>query len=452
MWFKRRRKTEQDHALSESLRSLQSLLSETGRHEPNLDLRHAPADDTDADESGHESPDSWPAAGPALAAGPENGNHPRPGNHDAPAAGPGTPGGSGNRWRDLNLSFDAEPAIPRVRRDAEADDTTAPQGGTLADVETEPATPTDPAYGLAGEPTEDAAAPEPEDGAPDAAAPVDRGPPHEPGVSQPDSRAAEAADTADSGDTSIITDQNRDDDYDFPSQAEEGFLVLDLEEPQLSSPTAGAETGAPSAGEPMEHQFPETSAAIDDQLPEPDDGAGADDAATDAVALDFPLPEPPAHQPPAIEQDEQDAEREETTRDDVDTNTAAPVDDPLDPAPEEAAASEPPDDEPEPAEEPTIAGYDEGAEDQLHLELESSAVSEADIPVLTNAVYVPEPPAQKQETAPGPPESPHEGPIARCIDNLRVRLQLMGLDTLSNAQERELHDSLVELLDEIEHD
>lgn len=459
MWFKRRKKTEQDHALSESLRSLQSLLSETGRHEPNVDPRHGPADDTDADESG----DSRPAAGPALAANPGNGNRSRQNHHDTPAAEPDPPGGSGNRWRDLNLSFDAEAVSPRVRRDAGADDAAAPpespldaepasgaaaQERDLADAETESAAPADPAHGPDQESTGDAGIPEPEDETPETAAPIDYGPPQEPARSQSDSEAADGVDT------SVITDQNRDDDgYDFPHQAEDEFLVLDLEEPQLS-PAAGTDSGAPSAGQPTDHQSRENIAAIEDQLPNPAEGTGSDDITTDAVTFDSPLPEPPVNQPAGIEQNAPEAEHEETIRDHPDTVTLDddPPDDPLESALGEAAASEPSADEPGPSDEPATGDDDEQAEDQLHLELEASAVSEADIPVLTNAVYVPEPPAQKQEAPPGPPESPHEAPIARCIDNFRVRLQLMGLDTLSTAQEKELHDSLVEFLDEIEHD
>jgi hypothetical protein len=99
---------------------------------------------------------------------------------------------------------------------------------------------------------------------------------------------------------------------------------------------------------------------------------------------------------------------------------------------------------------------DEPGEDQLHLELESAEGIKDDIPTLTDAVYIPEAQPQGPEIAlPGPeiapPEpdtSPYDDGIERCLENLRVRLQLMGLDVLSAGQERELRDTLVEFLDD----
>jgi hypothetical protein len=100
----------------------------------------------------------------------------------------------------------------------------------------------------------------------------------------------------------------------------------------------------------------------------------------------------------------------------------------------------------------TKAGTDSASdEDQLHLQLEPDEPSEAEIPVLTNAVYVPDP-APRKPAPPGPVESPHEARIARFIDSLHVRFHLTGLDTLSPEQEKELHDTLVEFLDEPERD
>jgi hypothetical protein len=92
----------------------------------------------------------------------------------------------------------------------------------------------------------------------------------------------------------------------------------------------------------------------------------------------------------------------------------------------------------------------------LHLELESAEGIKDDIPTLTDAVYIPEAQPQGPEIAlPGPeiapPEpdtSPYDDGIERCLENLRVRLQLMGLDVLSAGQERELRDTLVEFLDD----
>ena len=52
------------------------------------------------------------------------------------------------------------------------------------------------------------------------------------------------------------------------------------------------------------------------------------------------------------------------------------------------------------------------------------------------------------EPGPGPDESPYDQDIERCLERLRVRLQLMGLGVLSAAQEKELHDTLVEFLDD----
>ncbi len=99
-------------------------------------------------------------------------------------------------------------------------------------------------------------------------------------------------------------------------------------------------------------------------------------------------------------------------------------------------------------------GEDEQEEDQLHLELEPDGEADAGIPVLTNAVYVPdtppEQPASPAFTPPGPAGSPHDAAITRCIDNLSVRFQLMGLDALSPAQEKELHDALVEFLEDFQ--
>lgn len=105
MWFKRRKKTEQDHALSQSLRSLQTLLNETDRREPSLEARQP---DTDS-----EAPAGIDDAAPPPAI---NG-----GNGDTILKEPAPPD-SASRWRDLNLSFDAEPVMPyRSRHGADID-------------------------------------------------------------------------------------------------------------------------------------------------------------------------------------------------------------------------------------------------------------------------------------------------------------------------------------------
>ncbi len=113
MWFKRHKKSEQDHALSESLRSLQSLLSETGRREPSLDPGDGPPGDPGSE------PPTEPR--PPRASNPGSGARPPAAQGDGGSAEPGTPDSSGNRWRDLNLSFDAEPVLPRARRDSPPD-------------------------------------------------------------------------------------------------------------------------------------------------------------------------------------------------------------------------------------------------------------------------------------------------------------------------------------------
>ncbi|MBS1270579.1 MAG: hypothetical protein MAG794_01536 [Gammaproteobacteria bacterium] len=104
MWFKREKKTEQDHALSESLRSLQNLLNETDRREPRLDTEH-PQSDSDVPDDSESTLDEAVRTEELSARVPEN---------------PAAPE-SGNRWRNLNLSFDADPVITRGNHSSDVD-------------------------------------------------------------------------------------------------------------------------------------------------------------------------------------------------------------------------------------------------------------------------------------------------------------------------------------------
>lgn len=401
MWFKRHKKSEQDHALSESLRSLQSLLSETGRREPSLDPGDGPPGDPGTE------PPSEPR--PPRASNSGSGARRPAAQGDGRSTEPGTPDSSGNRWRDLNLSFDAEPVLPRARRDSPPD---AGEPDPQAETRDEAHTAVDSGDGpealsveTSDQPVPDEAGHDPAAGSPETASrrygddmPVDAG---EPAVEPPD--LPEKPDV-DDGDLRVpepgpaVSDevaypaepQVRADPpaapgedegvapgHEFRPRSEEEVLVLDLEEPELPP----AETGADEADE----TFPDD---------EPDEPARHDPATPAGLR---------------------------------DTTVSKPFD--------------------EPAE-------DEQEEDQLHLELEPDAEADAGIPVLTNAVYVPDTPPEHPPTPaftpPGPAGSPHDAVITRCIDNLSVRFQLMGLDALSPAQEKELHDALVEFLEDFQ--
>ncbi|HSH41840.1 MAG TPA: hypothetical protein VK973_06920, partial [Arenicellales bacterium] len=97
-----------------------------------------------------------------------------------------------------------------------------------------------------------------------------------------------------------------------------------------------------------------------------------------------------------------------------------------------------------------MAETDQETEDQLNLELDEEAV-DADIPVLTNAVYVPV--EASAEGAPAAaPMSRHEPRIRQCVAALRSRLRDGGLEPLSDDQEQELRAVLVELFEDIASD
>lgn len=380
MWFKRRKKSEQDHALSESLRSLQSLLSETGRREPSLDPRGMPADEAEAEAKaaagarpGVRQAHAGPRAGTRDASPPET-RQP-----DAPPDEPTAPGDSGTRWRDLNLSFDAEPVLPRARRDEapapERDAAPEPPGAPG----TKPGAPEMPV-------------PEPEHGPADDDAAVEA-PPGADDAADTEAPAAPAAD------------------------AEPQLPAAEPEpEPRLDDEPAVAGTAEPDV------------VTYDPAAAGPASGAGPVDELGEEAVRSEPIRG--ASGMPSTGDEDDDSGYGFRSRSDEEVlvlDLEAPA----------AAAG---------------AGAElEQEEDQLHLELESDDASEADIPVLTNAVYVPETPPQ-QPAPPDPAGSPREASIGRFIDDFRVRLQLMGLEALSAAQEKELHEALVEFLDELKHD
>ncbi|MDZ7842809.1 MAG: hypothetical protein U5R46_18585 [Gammaproteobacteria bacterium] len=399
MWFKRQKKSEQDHALSESLRSLQSLLSETGRREPTLD----PGDATPGD-PGTEPPADRPSEPrPPRAANPEGVAQPQAAHRDGRRAEPEPPDSAGNRWRDLSLSFDAEPVLPRARHDDNTPDAEVPESDTEAEgageVQTVAAGAGDVPHKVSVE-TVDPPVPDEAD--------------DDPAAGSPDPETA-----PDEGDVPVETGEPSLEPLDQPP-------TPDVDDPPVPE-TVPVEPGAAA--------YP----------PEPDDQADGDVASDpgfrprsdeEVLVLDLEEPGPP----PA----------ETRTGDAYDTD---PDDDPGDPAPHDAAPAEDPRYTPggEPLDEP---GLDEQAEDQLHLELEPDGNADAGIPVLTNAVYVPDTPATQPAapafTPPDPAGSPHDEAIAQCVDNLRVRFQLMGLEALSPAQEKELHDALVDFLDDFQ--
>lgn len=385
MWFKRHKKSDQDHALSESLKSLQSLLSETGRREPSLDPREAPPEDADSERSAERS--AGPLSPRPADAASGAGHTTEPG--AAPSGESGLPESSGNRWRDLNLSFDAEPILPSARRGDKS-------GAEDRSTDTEPVV--DPVVGP------EAGVRPPEPGG-------DRSDPAESSV--PDEPAPPQAETAAEG-PDISTPDDRMD------PREDKALPQHPERTDPDIPEIGAD--APSR--------PEASATGEDDVADDHEWSRQDD---EVLVLDLEDPEPqPAAAPGTTADEAVDAGHPAT----VDASPEATV-----AAAAGSVAASPP---------------DEMAEDQLHLELEPDDMSDADIPVLTDAVFVPdeprEHPAPEAFTPPGPAESPYAESISRCIDNLRVRFQLTGLDALSTEQEKELHDALVELLDELRHD
>lgn len=455
MWFKRRKKSEQDHALSESLRSLQSLLSETGRREPSLDPSNTPADDEGVAPSAGSRPGMRRAltaqqggSGSATRARP-----PEPDHSAARSAEPGAAVDSGNRWRDLNLSFDAEPVLPRARRSsdggAKPPDTTpeppaAPQTKpapttraleTVIDDNDSPAKPdagpptapaghdesmVSPANATSGPPSDGDAEDDAEQAEPDVVTYGLGSTTPAPGGEAPQEVTGSET-TRETSDLPSAGDEQSPSDYEIRSRSDDEVLMIDLDEPE-PSPPGGVD---PEATEPVEivnadSESPASNTALDDPAAAPDDAAQVDDAMQDVESPESPRQSDAASGMAAVEPD-----------------TPAPVRDEV--GPEDTAGP------------PREAENEENEENQLHLKLESDEASEADIPVLTNAVYVPD--ASPEQTAPpGAAESPHEASVERFMDNFRARLQLMGIATLSAAQEKELCDAVVELLDELEGD
>ncbi len=447
MWFKRRKSTEQDHALSESLKSLQSLLSETGRREPNLD----PADEPDVIAQSAPDPRDAPALKPRPSRRPAStGDDAR--SHEPPAS-----DAASNRWRDLSLSFDAEPVLPKTRRDrdaaAEHPDTTPPPISESAEPveaarQPEADADADAPAALSDRGAEDTAAEaenrdaenqEPEDGpggpvAPEPPAAVQTRAPAGSEPTEPDIvtyGATEESPLPTPGSDALIhgppppdpaadkmesADADAASDYGFRSREDEEVLVLDLDAP-------GTMESGTTATEPSDSGGPVP--ADDAGSREPDPGDEPDSPAHDEVALNgAPPDDAPAGGPPDMESDAAEESHGSTT-------TLPGIDTPV---PDETDES--------------IPG-EEAEEDQLHLELEATGDSEADIPVLTNAVYVPGAPP---EPPPPPVDSPHAARIGHCIDNLRARLRLMELDALSAEQEQALHDTLAELLEDLERE
>ncbi|MFZ0486984.1 MAG: hypothetical protein WAL83_08290, partial [Arenicellales bacterium] len=118
MWFKRRKKSEQDHALSQSLKSLQTLLNDTGRVEPSLQRPDPGAGHEDAESDGARRQPRLSSRGDSNGVDEERGDV----RLGSPAGSAPATSDSGNRWQDLNLSFDAESVVPRPRRGSQDDE------------------------------------------------------------------------------------------------------------------------------------------------------------------------------------------------------------------------------------------------------------------------------------------------------------------------------------------
>jgi len=351
MWFKRRKKSEQNQALSQSLRSLQSLLNETGRREPQLDA--ATEDPPKDNPAGRE---------PGLPSGAE----PRGGAEATAGPGPATPEAE-NRWRGLRLSFDAEPVVARPAGRA---------GGTRK------------------------------------AAP----PPH----------GSRAGDEPPPGDA-------------IAAQVSEapGVGAADTEAPDVETTDVEApETEAPEA------EAPEAEAS---------DAEASDAEASDAEAPDAEAPEAEAPEAEAPEAEAPDAEDVEVRHGDADPHAGGP-----DVAARGAVQGG--DDQrvattafPAPS---TPATHPEAlsskGENQLPLQLEpTEAPGDADIPVLTQPLYVPDAPAEAAPEVPGRATTDH-GDLCHDIEALRERLQHLDLHRLSPRHQAHLHERLKALLDELQ--
>lgn len=410
MWFKRRKKSESDHALSESLKSLQTLLNESDRREPSLE----PSDEVP------ESPRTTtgkPAAPRAAASPPGDDGQRDPGRTEP------SPSDSASRWRDLNLSFDAEPvSAPRPQRDddAEGSESDASEDATSRDHDTHETAPSNEDSGMPGEPDNDL---------------TDTDPP----VLEEPTAGTAAGDDVDAviDDSELVELESVEPVLEEPRLGEPAAAPPhDPDTPPLEPPPAD-EIEAPQASEESADEAPEAADAI-----EPD--ASGQAAQTDTV-VDFDAfsDKRPVEAAPAPAED---------TTPDVEWDE--PVLPTVEPADAETAAP---------------AGDDDSNEDQLHLELEPEAGDALydDIPTLTEAVYVPDgasPPAADEPvlepdpgvtaaTEEGPPEqtvaeAPLDASIDWCLEQLRTRFEIMKLDPLSPEQETQLRDTLLELLDD----
>jgi len=410
MWFKRRKKSESDHALSESLKSLQTLLNESDRREPNLE----PSDEAP------ESPQTMaenPAAPRAAASPPGDG-----GQRDSGAAGPSA-SDSASRWRDLNLSFDAEPVSPpppKQNDEAEGSESDSIEDETARDDAIDEATPAGEATGMPGEPENDETD-------------TDGWAPEEP------TPGVDEASTVD-----VVIDESDLVDLESPEPL--------LEEPRLGEPAAAPPHDLGTA--PLEPPPPDEIEALD---------------ASDETANEAPETMDTVEPGTSVEAPQSDTVVDFDTFSDKRAGEAAPT--PAEDATPDVEWDEPALPSLEPADTETAApmGDDETAEDQLHLELEPETGDALydDIPTLTEAVYIPDeasPPAPDgpvsgsdssvtAATEEGPPEqtvaeAPLDASIDWCLEQLRTRFEIMKLDPLSPEQETQLRDTLLELLDD----
>lgn len=419
MWFKRRKKSEQDHALSESLKSLQTLLNDTDRVEPSLE-RTRPEGEIPAGESRGRP-------GPA--------HHERASRRDDAAEdarsrkATAAPADSGNRWRDLSLSFDAEPMPQRGRR------------GSRSDAEHAPA---DEAAGLPAQ-TGDALS------APEEGGEADAGPDGTvAGIGNPDMDHSDGESRL--GPTGTPPSEASETDTPLPGIALDEFAPRSADELEIED--AAAEEN-PVADELETEDVAADQEPVVDPPGNEDAAAGAEEPVVDNLATG----DVAAEERPVV--DEPDVGGLESAGKTAATGPEGPTEGLGEPDPEvpvedlEGAMEEieiidvslHQDNDLE-----TAAGgggepLTEQEEDQLHLELEPTEGTDDDIPTLTDAVYVPD--SLSDGAPPGPGESPYDGNVEQCIDRLRVRLELMGLDTLSPKQERELRDTLLELLDDL---
>lgn len=419
MWFKRRKKIEQHQALSQSLRSLQSLLNDSGRREPSLDTQYAESGAGESDQTGEPSVEPrQPTAPPRQTEERERG----------PLLKEPSPSDSASRWRDLSLSFDAEPVVTVRSRPDPEDHGEHP--------ETEPG----------DKPLED----DPEQTA--AARAEEHNPPE---LAFDDTSDGGELDTpeksaGDEDDIEALTGEAPGHDHNFEPAVPGDEYADGGGDDAEARESDGAADGPDDVAE-----LDKDLAAINDEDTEMEPTPITNDTIVDFEAF-FRPPGGPSAGDEAPVDEEVDIEARETAAD-------VSIHDP-----EPAAGDDSNDLEwvGRAAHEGQVDAR-AGGEDQLHLELEpANEASEDAIPTLTEAVYVPdgspvEPPAG-DEAAAEPPEAelPAEeettideavadAPIKRVIERLRTRLQILELDELSPGQEAQLRDALEELMDEL---